>query len=104
MKPKKGKCSVCGKEKDIMTYADSIMDYVHGFKKEVCEECADKLMKDSPLYQRGRRDGISEERQRLLRMIEHEKDNGNLDEKGFSFALCLSHLTDELREELEEKD
>lgn len=33
------KCEKCKKGKAVITYAESILDYSHGFTKEICRKC-----------------------------------------------------------------
>jgi hypothetical protein len=35
----KNKCQVCKKKKATITYAQSFLDYTHGFAERLCKDC-----------------------------------------------------------------
>lgn len=51
------KCTRCKKNKATITFANSMLDWTHGFAKRICQECYDKQMKASEWYKQGYKDG-----------------------------------------------
>jgi hypothetical protein len=53
-------CSRCKKNKATMQYAESVMDFTHGFVENICDECYEKQKKANPWYKSGREDMLKE--------------------------------------------
>ncbi len=41
---KQEKCKICKKKKAELTFSESTMDFIHGFKKRICKECYKKIL------------------------------------------------------------
>ena len=40
------KCQICKEVEEEMTYAESVMDFTHGFTKKICKSCYKKILLD----------------------------------------------------------
>ena len=80
-------CVRCKKNKSTMTFAEGYMDYVHGFREKICDECYNKIIIEHPLYKRG----ISEERARCEKKIEDRSPEEFIENKEL-IELELKHL------------
>ncbi len=38
------KCNICKKRKGTLTFAESVMDFVHGFKQKICKQCYKEIL------------------------------------------------------------
>jgi len=54
-------CSRCKKNKATITYANSVMDFAHGFSERICQTCYDNQKKANGWYKAGRVEAIDEE-------------------------------------------
>lgn len=50
-------CERCKKNKATITFAESVLNYAHGFYEDICQECFDKEQKKSPLYKKAYKQG-----------------------------------------------
>jgi hypothetical protein len=57
-----GICVKCKKSKATIVFANSVLDWTHGFSQNICDECYDKLMKTNEWYKKGYEDGLKEAR------------------------------------------
>jgi len=42
----KVKCKICNDKEGELDYAESTMDFIHGFKKKICKGCYKKILLD----------------------------------------------------------
>jgi hypothetical protein len=56
-----GLCARCHKNKATITYAESVLNWSHGYSELICQECYDKIKYDNTWYKEGRKDAIKEE-------------------------------------------
>jgi len=54
-------CVRCKKNKATITYANSILDWTHGFAQRICKECYDKEKRSNTWYKEGRKESIEDE-------------------------------------------
>lgn len=74
MTEEKELCVRCEKNEAVLTYADSFMDFSHGFTERICQDCFDKQGKGSEWYKRGFSDGY---KQGFADAIKEEFDKEN---------------------------
>ena len=57
--PKKndGLCVRCHKNKATMDYANSVLEWSHGFGERICQECYDKQKHENTWYKEGYKTG-----------------------------------------------
>lgn len=53
-------CVRCKKNKAILIYTNSQMDFIHGFTENICQECYDKQMRESGWYKQGRQEATQD--------------------------------------------
>jgi uncharacterized membrane-anchored protein YjiN (DUF445 family) len=46
-------CEICKKNKATINYANSPLDFAHGFVRRICKSCYNKIMKDNEWYKCG---------------------------------------------------
>lgn len=64
-----GLCQKCKKNKATITYANSILDYTHGFSESICQGCYDKIKKDNTWYKEGREECRKEFMQEEIKFL-----------------------------------
>jgi len=63
-------CERCKKNKATITFTESVLNWLHGFKEEICQECYDKQMRESNWYKIGLKEGRQIERDEIKKRIE----------------------------------
>jgi hypothetical protein len=53
-------CSRCQKNRATVNYANSILDWNHGFGERICQTCYDKIKHENSWYKEGRKDMYDE--------------------------------------------
>jgi hypothetical protein len=57
LKKNDGLCARCHKNKGTITYAESILDWNHGFSEFICMECYNKIKHNNTWYKEGFKEG-----------------------------------------------
>jgi superfamily II helicase len=55
-----GICVRCKKNKASMTFAQSALDFAHGFTERICQECYDEMMKESNWFKEGKKEVVKD--------------------------------------------
>jgi len=69
---KKFKCEICEKREGVLDYSESVIDYTHGFKRNICRECYIEILKKQLVKIKS---GLKEQKE-LLKKEKMEKKNG----------------------------
>ena len=65
-----GVCVRCKKNKATLVFTESVLNYIHGFKENICQECYDKMSEETPLYKKAFKEGKEKTKDEIIKMIE----------------------------------
>jgi len=71
-KKEKDLCVMCKKNKATITFANSTMDYIHGFASRICQQCYDEIRNKNPWFQEGKIIGREEQKKEVLKLIDED--------------------------------
>ena len=72
MTKEKDLCVRCKKNKSTITFANSTMDYIHGFKENICKRCYDKIRDKNSWFQQGKKIGRQGQKKDVLKLIDED--------------------------------
>jgi len=59
-------CSDCKQEQATITYGKSMLDVTHGFTKEICQRCYNKIRDNNTWYKEGIQTGKQQAKKEFL--------------------------------------
>ncbi len=60
-----GTCQRCEKNKATIRFTEGTMAFVHGFVENICQDCYDKMQKETPLYKEAVKERNAEVKQAI---------------------------------------